>query len=100
MNHYSDEQILSFFKGVWKDSSRANIKVEKNLPDLVQVELESSYSPPGLGFAKLKAVSDFFGTTNIDDPDTFSYGGCETCDYGSSYGFTLVMRPNKEKSDE
>lgn len=32
----------------------------------------------------LKAISDFFETTNIDSSEWASRG-CETCDYGSNY---------------
>lgn len=37
----------------------------------------------------LKAFSEVFNTDNIDVYDEIRRGGCETCDYGSSYGFAL-----------
>lgn len=73
-------------------------KVTKNTARDVQIELAESYSAPTLSFHQLKALGDFFGTMNIDTRDSFSRGGCETCDYGSSYGFTLYIKPEEEDS--
>jgi len=44
------------------------------------------YTP---SFQQLVAFSKEFGTDNIDKYEDISNGGCETCDYGSSYGFAL-----------
>lgn len=57
------------------------------------ITLSAMYEPPGLTFAQLKRLSEFFETENINDDDKFSHGGCDTCDYGSEYGFTLTIRP-------
>lgn len=38
---------------------------------------------------QLIAFTKEFGTENIDKYDDISSQGCETCDYGSSYGFAL-----------
>jgi hypothetical protein len=53
------------------------------------------YDRPTLGFAQLKALSELFGTDEID-VDDYSYGGCESCDYGSDYGHTIqIYNPTK-----
>jgi hypothetical protein len=44
-------------------------------------------------------LAEFFDTKNINDDEKFSNGGCETCDWGSSYGFELVVRPDKNSED-
>lgn len=62
--------------------------------DVVHIKISQMYEAPGLTFAQLRALSDFFETDSIND-DRFSEGGCETCDYGSAYGFTLTVRPGK-----
>lgn len=62
----------------------------------VWITISSMYNAPGLTFANLTALSQYFKTERIDTLDEFSYGGCETCDYGSSYGFILVVLPPKK----
>ena len=57
----------------------------------VEIKISKMYGAPGLHFSQLKALSEFFETENINDSDHFHYDGCETCDYGSSHGFTLVI---------
>ena len=54
------------------------------------------YDHPTLNLKKLRALSEFFETDNINDDDRFSHRGCETCDYGSSYGFTLTIRKDED----
>ena len=48
------------------------------------------YGAPTLSFGKLKKLSDLFGTDKID-VDNYGEKGCETCDYGSSYGHTIQV---------
>lgn len=55
-------------------------------PNSIEVSVRKMYeSPIVVNFALLKKISEFFGTDSID-VDDYSMGGCETCDYGSSYG--------------
>jgi hypothetical protein len=55
-----------------------------------EVEYGKMYESPGLGFAKLVALSKIFGTDEID-VDNYANAGCESCDYGSSYGHTIQI---------
>jgi hypothetical protein len=91
--------IEKFAKEVWKDDydryTRPTIEVEVREPEWVRIKLSRMYDAPGLTFQHLTKLSEFFGTIHINDPDYFSNGGCDTCDYGSSYGFTLEIRPDK-----
>jgi len=54
-------------------------------------EYAEMYSPPPLSYALLRGWVEFFGTEKIDTSDNISSGGCETCDYGSRYGFNIVI---------
>lgn len=47
-------------------------------------------SPVELSYANMQVISDYFGTKDIDF-DNVSEGGCETCDYGSRYGYTIQV---------
>lgn len=58
----------------------------------VQIEFKCEYSAPQIKFSMLKALSEMFGTDHINvDEYTTNDGGCDTCDYGSSYGHTLEI---------
>ncbi len=56
------------------------------------IKIFSEFEPPGLSFSQLAELSDFFNTKAINE-SSFAQGGCETCDYGSKYGFVLTVRP-------
>lgn len=56
---------------------------------------ESPCGSGGLTFAKLKEISELFGTDKID-VDDYAISGCETCDYGSDYGHTIdIYEPTR-----
>ncbi len=84
------KEILAKVKSLWdKDSTEVSVIVSE---EGVHILLSSMYDPPGLNIQNILVLTKFFGTTNINDEDHFSNQGCETCDYGSEYGFTLVVR--------
>ncbi len=110
MKKYSKVKILKKVKETWAcdyyydgDSERKMPKINPPHVDIkihennVSITLSQMYEPPGLHFSQLLELSEFFGTKNINDDARFSYSGCGTCDYGSSYGFTLTIRPDKER---
>jgi hypothetical protein len=49
------------------------------------------YSPPDLSYKLLRSWVEHFGTEQIDTSDHISQKGCETCDYGSRYGFRIII---------
>lgn len=67
--------------------------IQKNEDKEVRLKISKMYEAPGLNLQVLMALAEFFGTKHINDDDRFSHGGCETCDYGSEYGFVLTIRP-------
>lgn len=105
MKKYTEQEIETKVKELWDDEfaySYNGKRLEVVEPpqievyiknDTVRLTIKKMYERPGLSFAKLKALSEFFETENINDPDNFGHGGCETCDYGSCYGFTLEIKP-------
>lgn len=105
MKQYTNEQILEEFQRIWDTEhkelycmgweSEGCIEVLLNEPEHVQVKLACMYEPPAFNIQVIMKVAEFFGTTNINDADKFEWGGCETCDYGSQYGFTLDIQPEK-----
>lgn len=62
------------------------------------IDMGNMYEAPGLSLSQLIELSKFFGTENIKSGTGYSQGGCETCDYGSSYSITLEVRLNAKTS--
>lgn len=95
MIQHTKEEILEFVTGLWEVGSdkhpHRQVRVGKH-SGWVEIQLSDMYAPPGLSFAKLQALATYFGTQNINDEERFSYDGCETCDYGSTHGFSLTIR--------
>lgn len=92
----TDEEIITFAKELWGDRPFANFEVnvvQEN--DVVKLTVSRMYDPPDLAFEQLYKLAEFFGTNAINDDDRFSQEGCETCDWGSAYGFTLTIRPEQ-----
>lgn len=92
MKTRTKEEIESEVKRIWAGSEPDGIEITQS-GEGWNLRLSSMYEPPGLGFSHLSELAEFFDTKNIGDADRFNEGGCETCDYGSSYGFTLEVRP-------
>jgi hypothetical protein len=95
-NTKTTEEIQAFVRSVWEKASvsqpsEINISIDI---DEIKITVSSMYSPPGLNFNIFSQLSEFFKTRNINDDDRFSDRGCDTCDYGSCYGFTLTVRPD------
>lgn len=88
-NHHID-RIIAKVQSLWPD---ATVKVEKDKLGAVDITLSAMYEPPPLNLQLLMQLAEFMGTKNINDDYRFGHAGCETCDYGSSYGFTLTCRP-------
>jgi hypothetical protein len=105
MISYTNEEILAACQVIWDREHKRNymmgwekegcVKVLKNTDKEVQIEFACMYGAPNLNLTVLEELSEFLGTTNINDDNHFSEGGCETCDYGSSYGYTLTARPKE-----
>ena len=70
-------------------SSTLNIRSEV---DDVWIERGSMYSAPDASFKMLKALSEFFGTEDIDVENDINHEGCETCDHGSLYGHHIQLK--------
>lgn len=55
----------------------------------VKIAVKRMYDVPSLSFAMMMELAEFFDTKMIETDSEFYHGGCETCDYGSSAGYTL-----------
>lgn len=110
MKHYTHDEIIAKVKEIWIDDffydeehkrpclhpPYIEVVISRDEP-LVKITLSQMYSSPQMNIRVLHKLADFFETDNINDDERFSEEGCETCDYGSSYGFTLSIRPESNK---
>lgn len=75
------------------DADLDDLKVEVTRKgDEVRIHAERMYEYLPLTFATLTALSELLGTRDIDDVSRYHSDGCETCDYGSCYEWTLVAK--------
>ncbi len=56
----------------------------------IEIKWSRMYEAPTLGYETLRKIAEHFGTEKVD-VDDHSQGGCETCDYGSSYGHIISI---------
>jgi hypothetical protein len=85
------DEIRDKVSKIWPAAEDVGVKTRDD--GAVLIKVSSMYHAPGMSFSMLSDLSEFMGTKKIDDEDHFSWSGCETCDYGSKYGFTLVVGP-------
>lgn len=87
-------------KSICTDNEYVNFsKKKKDNREYYEITVGSMYTAVGVGLKKLLKLVEMFGTEEID-VDDFSYGGCETCDYGSDYGHTLQLYNVTKRIDE
>lgn len=103
MRQHETKEIISRIQSIYDAENEKNycrgwepdgcIAVLKNTPQLVEIEIRCMYEAQSPNYGVLKQIAEFFETENVNDDDAFSDSGCESCDYGSSYGYTLRVRP-------
>jgi len=82
------EKIESKFK----TREYADFEIELKKDDkTIELKIKQMYEHISLEFKDLLFLSDLFKTTDIST-STYSYDGCETCDYGSEYGTNFVIK--------
>ena len=90
----TDEEIVEHLKewdeyGVYSCNDTIEIIRDKGR---VIIKLSATYEAPVQPtYQFLKYIDGFFGTSNININNEFALTGCCTCDYGSSYGFDLII---------
>lgn len=97
----TEQEIKDFCWALWKDdryegsAELSNLEIDATGLGTkeIRVRVSQMYDTPTLNLMVMMKFAEFFGTRNINDDDRFNENGCETCDYGSSHGFTLTIRP-------
>lgn len=66
-----------------------NVEVSVNTDARIVAKLDNMYEAVPFNSEVILMLCEAFDTKHINETDKWSYGGCETCDWGSSYGFEL-----------
>lgn|SRR5574343_71197 len=71
--------------------SYPEIEVRGQTDTTIRIHVQAMYKSPPFNSELVFDLCEFFGTKHIDS-DQFAHDGCETCDYGSRYGYDLTVR--------
>ena len=70
--------------------SKLEVEVTRNGADF-EIHVQDMYSTPPFNSGLVFDLVEYFGTKRIDSR-SFDISGCETCDYGSRYGYDLTVK--------
>lgn len=99
MKHHTADTIRTFMLDHYMSqdkyfyASDFAVDMVSDTPKRIAFKVHAMYEPPPFNSTLLFALCDFFDTKHINDVNRWSNGGCETCDYGSDYGFELEVLP-------
>lgn len=65
------------------------VEIKTNKADHLLIEVTSMYHPPAIGIEAIREIAKKLNFSNYEKYDDISYFGCDTCDFGSSYGYAL-----------
>ncbi len=96
-NRYGKGSIADDDSGLRDANVEASKRGDCYTIDVSQMyERPELYSPKGTTLDAIVRLSETFGTDKIDVENGTAASGCETCDYGSSYGTVLtITNPTK-----
>ena len=78
-----------YYEPIYSEPSKYKFDAEEGT---LVVEYESMYNRPMITFAFLESLSEAFKTKHIDLENGHSKSGCDTCDWGSSYGVVITLK--------
>ncbi len=86
MNKTQETQLFQIL------NSPETFRIETETPEYIRVHAGWMYDRDHLemSFNKQKELIELFDAENILF-DTFSESGCESCDWGSEYGFNITI---------
>jgi hypothetical protein len=96
MKQRTDEEIRTKVKELWPNvnlqegrwSNTDYFRIARR-DNYIDITIAQMYEAPGLSFAQLQALAEFFDTLKVETEEEIHEDGCESCDYGSRRGFVL-----------
>lgn len=101
LKRYENAEIEAMVRKLWTEGSEPysqevdDVEILFNEPDRVLIEISAMYESPPQCDSLLAKLGEFFGTKNVDIHYDIGDGGCESCDYGSRYGFAVQLWPSR-----
>ncbi len=97
MNNHSIEEIKAKVDELFLRAADQKPETEVvAYPDgSLEISVSAMYEAPGRDLKTVIALGEYLGTMNINEGGSIQHRGCDTCDYGSQYGFTLIVNPEK-----
>lgn len=71
------------------------VRQDDKEPSTIYITAHRMYEYVPLNFEIMKMISEIVLTENIDEMSRHSRPGCDTCDFGSRYEWTLVCKECK-----
>jgi hypothetical protein len=89
-----EQYVVDQIRGLFEDGSYEKTNFEfQTKEDGYFIEVSKMYSYVGFRngsvLSNYQKIATLLGVEDGDEVSRYSYGGCETCDYGSSYEVTL-----------
>lgn len=95
------EDLLNKIKEIFADDAYTQPTYKLGITQSeVQLLIKKMYKHVEIKFIHLDKLSELFETKDINLGDKESYGGCITCDFGSSYKQTIYIKDYKIKIDD
>lgn len=94
-NEAREREIATEVQALYERVTNSRCQIDifaRILPDRLELEFVDEYEKPHISFDLLSELSEHFSTRLIDVRDGLVSPGCETCDYGSSYGVIVSLR--------
>jgi hypothetical protein len=102
MKQYTEDEITEEVRRIYRNMhgefkhmhiTELMVEVATNTPESVRIKISAMYDAPPMNTQLLFPMCEFFETKHINDVDRWDKEGCETCNWGSSYGFELEVLP-------
>lgn len=74
------------------NETKIEIASHAQFPSEYFISFTDMYEAPPITAAMLDELAKYFGTMKIDVDHNIAELGCETCDYGSAYGHTIIIK--------
>lgn len=85
-----EEKIRELIEAASEDVYELEMRVEQE-GTTVKICAQDMYGFVPLTYEMMRAASEALGTAAISE-ERYVEGGCDTCDYGSTYEWTLICK--------
>lgn len=90
----NNKQLISELKTIFGEKAYRDLKitVDRTSSSSLNISVAQMYEYVEVSFDVLEKLGNLLNTKNISIGDKENWGGCETCDYGSSYTVSFCVK--------